>query len=67
MTFVNATLEKGPYLLGEEFSAADILVGTTFALFLGGALLPKTPLLDGYVTRILERPAYARAQAKDAG
>jgi glutathione S-transferase len=67
MAFVNATLEKGPYLLGEEFSAADILVGTTFALFLGGPLLPKTPLLEGYVTRILERPAYARAQAKDAG
>ena len=65
--FVNATLEKGPYLLGEEFSAADILVGTTFALFLGGPLLPKTPLLEGYVTRILERPAYARAQAKDGG
>jgi glutathione S-transferase len=67
LAFVNATLEKGPYLLGETFCAADILVGTTFALFLGGPLLPRTPLLDNYVKRITERPAYARAQARDAG
>jgi len=34
MDYVTATLEKGPYLLGEQFSAADILMGTTFAMFL---------------------------------
>ena len=37
MAYVNATLNKGPYLLGEQFTAADILVGTTFALFMGFA------------------------------
>ena len=67
MDYVTATLEKGPYLLGDKFSAADILVGTTFALFLGGPMLPRTPLLDGYVKRVTERPAFARAQAKDHG
>ena len=67
MTFVNATLEKGPYLLGETFSAADILVGTTFAMFLGGPMLPKTDLLEGYAKRVTERPAAARARAKDNG
>ncbi|HWC63170.1 MAG TPA: glutathione S-transferase family protein, partial [Rhizomicrobium sp.] len=67
MAFVNATLDKGPYLLGETFSAADILVGTTFALFMGSPLLEKTPLLDAYVQRIVERPAYARARARDNG
>ena len=35
MAFVNATLERGPYILGEKFSAVDILVGTTFKMFLG--------------------------------
>src|SRR6185437_10105700 len=49
MEFVNAALAKGPYLLGEKFSAADILVGTTFALFMGSPLLEKTPLIEGYV------------------
>ena len=65
MAYTTRTLEAGPYLLGETFSAADILVGTTFALFMGGPLLPKTPLLEAYVDRVVGRPAYARAMAKD--
>jgi len=67
MEFVTATLKKGPYLLGEQFSAADILVGTTFAMFLGGPMMPKTELLEGYVKRVTERPAHARAKAKENG
>jgi glutathione S-transferase len=67
MDYVNATLNKGPYLLGEQFTAADILVGTTFALFLGSPLLEKTPLIEAYVKRVVERPAHARAQARDLG
>ncbi len=65
MAFINATLAKGPYLLGEKFSAADILVGTTFKMFMGSPLLEPTPLLEAYVKRITDRPAYARAQAKE--
>jgi glutathione S-transferase len=53
-------------VLGEDFSAADILVGTTFKMFLGSPLLPKTELLDAYVARVTGRPAYARAMAKEA-
>lgn len=67
MAFVNATLSKGPYLLGEKFSAADILVGTTFKMFMGSPLLEKTPLLEAYVDRVVGRPAYARAQARENG
>ena len=67
MEFVNATLAKGPYLLGETFSAADILVATTFKMFMGSPILDKTPLLEAYVNRVIERPAYARAQAKENG
>ena len=67
MDYVTATLEKGPYLLGEQFSAADILVGTTFAMFLGGPILPKTDLLEAYTKRVTERPALARAKAKENG
>jgi glutathione S-transferase len=65
MEFVTATLQQGPYLLGEGFSAADILVGTTFAMFLGGPMMPKTDLLEAYVKRVTDRPAYARAKAKE--
>jgi len=65
MELVNSTLGKSPYILGEKFSAADILIGTTFKLFMGSPLLPKTDLLESYVKRVVERPAYVRAAAKD--
>ncbi len=65
MAFTFKTLEKQPYVLGDTFSAADILIGTTFAMFMGGPTLPKTPMLEAYVKRVIERPAYRRAMAKD--
>ena len=65
MAFVTATLEKGPYLLGEKFSALDILFGTTFQMFMKSPLLPATPLLESYVARVTGRPAYARALEHD--
>jgi len=58
-------LAGGPYLLGKRFSALDALYGTAFAQL--AQLLPKAPLLEQYVERIVTRPAYARALAKDAG
>jgi glutathione S-transferase len=59
-------LSSGPYLLGESFSAVDVLYGTSFALFAGSPLLPKSAVIEAYVKRIVERPAYARAMAKAA-
>jgi glutathione S-transferase len=67
MAFVNATLERGPYILGEKFSAVDILIGTTFKMFLGSPLLAKTDLLEAYVERVVSRPAFARAQERENG
>ena len=61
MPFVNATLERGPHILGEKFSAADVLVGTTFALFMGSPFLAKTPLLEAYVKRIVGAARLCRA------
>ncbi len=65
MVHVNRTLQNGPYLLGESFSAADILVATTFALFMGSPLLERTAQLEDYVQRVTSRPAFARAQARE--
>jgi glutathione S-transferase len=62
-----ARLSPGPYLLGENFSALDVLYGTTFAQFAQSELLPKSPLIDAYVQRIVARPAFARGMARDAG
>jgi glutathione S-transferase len=58
-------LTKSPYIMGDKFGAADILIATTFKMFMGSPLLAKTDLLEAYVTRVTDRPAYARAMAKD--
>lgn len=60
-------LTSGPYILGEQFSAADVLYGTTFAMFSQSPMLPKSQAVDDYVKRIVARPAFGRAQARDEG
>ena len=66
MTAVIARLSPGPYLLGEKFSALDVLYGTTFAMFGQSPLLPKSPLIEDYARRVTARPAFARATAKES-
>jgi glutathione S-transferase len=63
---VTAQLRRGPYLLGERFSAADLLWGTALGWTIMFDLVPKLPELTDYVSRIASRPAVVRAQAKDA-
>lgn len=67
MAAVIDVLSRGPYMLGERFSAADVLYGTTFAMFGQSPLMPKSQVIDDYVKRIVTRPAFARAQALDEG
>lgn len=57
-------LRQGPYLLGDRFSAADIMVGASLRFF--RAQLPGSPALDTYLERLTSRPAFGRMQAKDA-
>jgi len=59
-------LAKGPYLLGDRFTAADVLWGTALAWTTAYQLVPSLPLIQGYVERITARPAVARVKARDA-
>ena len=63
--YLTKTLSAGPYLLGEKFSAVDVLYGTTFVMLGQSPLLPKSPVIEAYTKRIVARPAYARAQEKE--
>jgi glutathione S-transferase len=67
MPAIIARLSAGRYLLGERFSAADVLYATTFALFAQSPLLPKSPVIADYVRRVTARPAFARALARQNG
>lgn len=59
-------LQKGPWLLGEQFTAADVLWGGALNWTTQFGLIPEEPVIRSYIARFLERPAYQRALAKDA-
>lgn len=65
MPAITQLLTAGPYILGEQFSAADVLYGTTFAMFAQSPIMPKSKVVDDYVQRIVTRPAFVRAQSRD--
>ncbi len=63
---VAAQLAKGPYLLGERFSAADVLWGTALNWTTHFGVVPLLPAFKAYIDRITSRPAYKKAAAKEA-
>jgi glutathione S-transferase len=65
MKVVAQGLEPGPYLMGEQFTAADVVVGSTLRWGLMFGLLPTRPEFMAYVGRLEQRPALQRATALD--
>ena len=65
---LDAALQKGPWILGEKFSAADIMIGSglNFAVRMF-KMLPSRPAFDAYLERIVARPAFQRAEKIAAG
>jgi len=59
-------LGEGPYLLGERFTAADILWGTALRWMIMFKLVSETAAVAAYVARIGARPAAQRAAKIDA-
>ncbi len=56
-------LEKGPWLLGETFSAADVVLGSTLNFCNLFGVLEMEPPFDAYLDRLRDRSAYQRAEA----
>jgi glutathione S-transferase len=65
---LDAALKKGPWILGEHFSAADIMIGSglnyVVRLF---KMVPSRPSFDAYIARCAARPAFQRAEKIAAG
>lgn len=59
-------LRAGPYLLGERFSAADVLWGTALGWITMFKLVPELPEIMAYIDRVSSRPAARRAAEADA-
>lgn len=56
-------LEKGPWLMGDTYSAADLLVHSPYAWFEGST--PDDPLIRDWVAACIARPAVQAAKARD--
>lgn len=65
MEVLAAQVQKGPWLLGECFSAADVLWGGALNFGLMFKLVPDLPVFRDYAGRVQARPAIRRALALD--
>ncbi len=63
---VTAQLNKGPWLLGDDFTAADVLWGTALTWMTGFGLLDAVAPIKTYVDRWNARPSVARVAQIDA-
>ena len=66
LTALTDQLARGPWMLGERFSAADVLWGTALGWTTMFKLVPELPVIVDYIARVNARPAMARARARDA-
>ncbi len=55
------TLEPGPHICGEQFTAADVYMGSQLNWGMRRGVIEKRPIFESYVARILDRPAARRA------
>ena len=65
MNVLAAAVATGPWLMGEQFTAADVIVGATIRWGTMFKLIPERPEFAAYSARIAARPAAQRAEAKD--
>ncbi|MGE0582233.1 MAG: glutathione S-transferase family protein [Steroidobacteraceae bacterium] len=59
-------LAKGPWILGDRFTAADVLWGTALTWMIAFGLLPTEAPFKGYTERWNQRPSVARVREIDA-
>jgi len=65
MNVVAKAVEKGPWLMGEQFTAADVVIGANIRWGTIFKLIPERKEFLDYSARIAARPAAQRAEAKD--
>jgi glutathione S-transferase len=67
-TVMNVTakaVERGPWLMGEQFTAADVIIGSNIRFGMMFKMIPARKEFTDYAARIAARPAAQRAEKKD--
>jgi glutathione S-transferase len=62
---VTNAIAKGPYLLGDKFTAADVVLGSGLRWGKIFNLLPESAEISAYISRLEQRPALQRAIEQD--
>lgn len=65
MNVLAKALEQGPWLMGEQFTAADVVIGANLRWGMIFKMIPERKEFTEYAARIAARPAVQRAEAKD--
>jgi glutathione S-transferase len=65
MDVVARAVAPGPFLVGDRFTAADVVVGSNLRWGTLFKLIPERKEFGEYIARLAERPAAKRAQARD--
>jgi glutathione S-transferase len=65
MNVLAKAVSAGRYLMGEQFTAADVVIGSGLRWTMMFKLIPERPEFVAYVGRLEQRPALQRATAKD--
>lgn len=60
-----AGLDGRDWLMGDRFTAADVMVGSSVAFLRLFNMLPDVSVITGYVDRCVSRPAYQKAVSLD--
>src|SRR3712207_3148436 len=62
---LEAAIRTGPYICGEQFTAADVYVGAQIGWGMMFGSIDKRPAFEDYFARIQSRPAAIRARELD--
>lgn len=63
---IDAAIAPGPFLLGEQFTIADVVFGGTLRYMTRFKMLQPSPAVAAYLERLGARPALQRADARNA-
>jgi glutathione S-transferase len=65
LNVVANAVTKGPYIMGDQFTAADVVIGSDLRFGMMFKMLPERSEFTAYTGRLAQRPALQRAEAKD--
>jgi glutathione S-transferase len=61
MATIESAVGDGPYICGDQFTAADVTVGSLLDFSMQVGMFENSPTIEPYIAHLKARPAYQRA------